>query len=520
MNVKPPGELDDVIIRLLHQAGYAKPTPLQEKVIPLVLKGKDVAVEAGERTGKTASFVLPLLSGIGQTGKGTRIIIISASLEHSMKIVREFRKFTRQKGFSFSVVLLGDETGRRDEYRALSKGPDVVVGTSKTIIDHIRRGNFSFETLTSVVMDVPGQESLEGYEQDIHFILSKMPDKRQTLLYSPLPLSSIESLVAILKRPTAITAKDWMYGRNHPKVSFLKTGSMGIKEKLTLVRDCMLAKGIRSLLVFCHRKQIATELCEILSRHGYKPKIYSHERTDHEKADLLKAFNSGKIDVIVSMQPSLLNEHYLAPSHVLYLDLPDKIEEFAERLFTGSQKTTEILSFVNDEEFQKLSQSEEISKMEPVMENLPTEEDTMRGYAKKIIKSMEEGEDAEDLDRYVRVIRKNVSFFSRSAFAAYLFRELYGRKVGAKPSKGTTLFISIGKNRKVFPQDLIQLFTTTLDIKKTDIKEIKILDNYSFLDIAPQHSDKAIKKLDGIEFKGKKITVNFARKKEPRVRAR
>jgi ATP-dependent RNA helicase DeaD len=520
MNSKQPGELDATIIRLLNQAGYIKPTPLQEKVIPIILKGKDIAVEAGEKTGKTASFVLPLLTMIGQTGNGTRAIVISSSLDHSMKYVREFRKFTRQKSFAFSVVLLGDETGRRDEYRALSKGPDIVVGTSKTIIDHIRRGNFSFESLASVVIDVPGPESIEGFEQDIQFILHKMPEKRQTLLYSPIPLSKIEGLLSILKRPVIVAAKDWMFAKVHPKITFYDTDGIGAREKLLIVRDCLLAKSISSIIIFCHRKPTAAELCVILAKHGFKPKLYSHDRTEAEKAEILKAFNNEKIDVIVSTQPSILNERYLAPDRVLYFDLPEKIEEYIEGLFTGSQKTREVLSFVSNDEYQKIIQSEEIAKMEPIMENLPTEEEMMSGYAKKILKGITEDGDEADLGRYVRIIRKSVSFFSRSTFAAFLFRELYGKKIGVKPSKGTTLFISIGKNRKVFPQDLIQLFTTTLDIKKTDIKEIKILDNYSFIDIAPQHSDKAIKKLDGIEFKGKKITVNFARKKEPRSRPR
>jgi ATP-dependent RNA helicase DeaD len=520
MVLKPPSDLDDKIIRLLNQAGYVKPTPLQEKVIPIILKGKDVAVEAGERTGKTASFVLPLLSNIGQCGKGTRIIVIAASMEHSTKIVREFRKFMHQKGFAFSIVILGDETGRRDEYRALSKGPDIVVGTSKTIIDHIRRGNFSFELLSGVVIDVPGQDSLEGFEQDIHFIVRKLPEKRQTLLYSPFELSRIEGLVAVLKRPVTIAAGDWMYGRSHPRLTFYPTDGMEPKEKSILVRNCMLVKGIHSLLVFCNKKQTALELCETLAKHGHKPKLFSHERTEPEKTEMLKGFNSGKVDVIVSIHPAVLNERYLVPSHIIYFDLPEKLEEYIACIYAGSQKTQEVSSLVSAGEFEKINQSEEIGKMNPKMEPLPTDEEMMKGYAEKIIKSMQEDGNVEDLDRYVRIIKKNVSLFSRSAFAAYLFRELYGKKVGTKAAspRATTLFISIGKNRKVYPQDLVQLFTTNLDVKRSEIKDIKILDNYSFLDIAGQHSDKAIKKLNGIEFKGKKITVNFARKKEPRAR--
>jgi ATP-dependent RNA helicase DeaD len=521
---KSPSDLDDKIVRLLHQAGYVKPTPLQEKVIPIVLKGKDIAVEAGERTGKTASFVLPLLSMLESGGGGTKIITISSTFEQSKKIFREFRKFTRQKGFAFSLLLLGDEAGKRDEFRALTKGPDIVIGTSKTIIDHIRRGNFSFDRLSGIVIDVPGAEAIEGFEQDIHFITHKLPDKRQTLLFSPVELSKIDGFLSVLRRPVTITNKEWKDGRVRPKYVFYPADGLGEKDKLPLVLGCMLARKVRSLLVFCQKKQTATELSEYLSKHGYKTGIYSHEGTEPEKIDLIKSFNNGKLDVIASTHIAVQNERYIAPTHVLYFDVPEKLEEYIDCIYTESQKTEEVLSFVRTSDFEKLLLSEDIKNMNPKMDHLPTDDDMMRGLTQKILASIKEDGSPEDLDRYTKIIRKNVSIFSRSSFAGYLLRELYGKKMG-KPiavhaQKGTTLFISIGKNRKVFPQDLIDLFTTNLNVKQSEIKEIKILDNYSFLDISPQHSDNAIKKLNGIEFKGKKITVNLARKKEPRSRQR
>ena len=120
------------------------------------------------------------------------------------------------------------------------------------------------------------------------------------------------------------------------------------------------------------------------------------------------------------------------------------------------------------------------------------------------------------LNQYRKLIRKSVPFHLRGYFSAYLFKEALGNAVrGDDPFK--TIFISIGRNRRVFPRDLSRLFTQTLDIAPGDVGSIKVLDNYSFVDIPSSLAQNAIDVLDGSEFHGRKITVNFARKKEENI---
>jgi RNA recognition motif-containing protein len=104
----------------------------------------------------------------------------------------------------------------------------------------------------------------------------------------------------------------------------------------------------------------------------------------------------------------------------------------------------------------------------------------------------------------------------RSYLAAYLLKSANGGSLSRsdEPSQMQTIFVSIGKNRKVFPRDLARLFNKALDIDPKEIGNIKVLDNYSFIDIPQEVAPKAIEKLDGIEFRGRNITVNFARKKK------
>ena len=123
---------------LFREAGYTKPTRLQQRLIPLILKGKDVAVEAEGDSGKTAAFILPLLVKIKRGKPGIKAIVLTSSTENSHKIFREFKRFI-QSGKKLSIFAFGFEGLEKKEHRMLSRNPDVVIGTPNKVIDHIRR---------------------------------------------------------------------------------------------------------------------------------------------------------------------------------------------------------------------------------------------------------------------------------------------------------------------------------------------------------------------------------------------
>ena len=139
-------------------------------------------------------------------------------------------------------------------------------------------------------------------------------------------------------------------------------------------------------------------------------------------------------------------------------------------------------------------------------------ENAIRESIEKILKEIKEVEDPDELNRYRRTIRRYVPIFLRSYFTAYLFKKSL-RTIPQKPEAFTTLFFSIGKNRRVFPKDLIEFITKNLHIDRSEIGEVKVLDNYSFVNISLDHASNAISKLSGIIFRGRRIRVNLARKK-------
>ncbi len=133
---------------------------------------------------------------------------------------------------------------------------------------------------------------------------------------------------------------------------------------------------------------------------------------------------------------------------------------------------------------------------------------------KKILESIKSGADIDSLVLYKKLFKKNVSLHMRSYVSAFLLKEYLGKpkRKSTKKEGEKSLFINIGKNRRVYPSDLIQLISKTAEIDKESIGNIKILDNYSFVNVAGEKADEVVKLLDSTEYRGRKLTVNFAKK--------
>lgn len=139
--------------------------------------------------------------------------------------------------------------------------------------------------------------------------------------------------------------------------------------------------------------------------------------------------------------------------------------------------------------------------------------DSMISAIDTLLKNVREDADPDDLKVYKKIFKKTVPLHLRSWTIAYLLKQAVGSKSRRKITSGTTLFISVGKNRRVYPRDLIQLFVGAGKIEREEIGEIKVLDSYSFITIKEASAAKAIDNLDGINYRGRNLVVNFAKKK-------
>ena len=193
----------------IREAGFARPTALQQEVIPLILKGKDLAVEAEEGSGKTAAFIVPVLLRARSGKPGIKAVVLAPTVEQVRKIVQEARRLASSRKKAPSVLPLGLDADARKEARQVQENPDVIVGTPEKVIDHIRRGSVDFSPLQMVVIDRPTGEENPEFDDDVRFIFSKLPPRRQTLLFSPTLDGKPGSLLDLLHHPSTVAAQRW-----------------------------------------------------------------------------------------------------------------------------------------------------------------------------------------------------------------------------------------------------------------------------------------------------------------------
>lgn len=143
--------------------------------------------------------------------------------------------------------------------------------------------------------------------------------------------------------------------------------------------------------------------------------------------------------------------------------------------------------------------------------------ESLKSTVDELQRRLREDEDPSELEAFRKAFRKLVPFFMRSYVAAYLLRQVSSQGRARRKVNGISLFMSIGKNRRVYPRDLVQLLVSIGGISKADVGDIKILDNYSFVEIDEKLASAVISRLDGMEYRGRNLTVNFAKKREERA---
>jgi len=545
------------ILQVLRKSGFPPQTPAQEKLASLLLKGRDVVVELARDSDPTPSFVLPLILGLRGSGLAPHALLLMPNVQEVGKITQAINRFTRVVRDAPAFVPLGEIEDARREQRRLEKGATIVAGTTERVIDHIRRGTLSVAELETVVVKEPEGEAAGDFARDVQFIFARLSARHQTILLSAASADHESELAKLLRHPVLVTAGSGEAGLPE-KEQLAFEASPG--DKIQTLARILLGRKIQSALVLCGPRTdpqvIARALRDRLVRATAWPQGQPggpppHQRArasrnGGDKASLLAALSRGEVDVVVG---SSLPEGF-SPTHVVYFDPP-----------TGSRPvrwTSNIIALVDRGQEKEISRLQEAIGVTPKKEDLPTDNEVVVGSIDRVLRILKDDKEKAELARLRSLIRRQVPLFQRSLFMAYLLKSLLppsvrpegirqgqeasGRSapspepspaLAGKPARGrfgrsveaprppaesaqgfTQLFVSIGRNRRVFARELAELFTEKLQLGSHELGSVRVFDKYSFVDINPARADEAITKLSGSEVKGRTITVNFAKKKE------
>ena len=371
--------LSTPLLKAIAGLDYAKPTEIQKQAIPVVLSGKDIIAAAQTGTGKTASFVLPLLEKLSADendeernlrGKRVRALILTPTRELAIQVEASIAQYGKYLNISSMAMYGGIEI--EPQKQRLIWGIDILVATPGRLLDMAHQRAVHFDQLETFVLDEADRMLDMGFIDDINKIIERLPEQRQNLLFS----ATISDDVRALAKRTIHNASEISIAKNSaskPKIAqWLVT--VDKTNKSALLSHLIKEQQWQQALIFIETKHGAAKLVSQLEKRGIAAESIHSGRTQAVREQILNDFKAGRINFLVATGIAARGIDIGELSRVVNYDLPDKVDDYIHRIGrTGrAGKSGEAVSFVAKDNFRNLCAIE--SYLDHVIERREFEE--------------------------------------------------------------------------------------------------------------------------------------------------
>ncbi|HEY0148964.1 MAG TPA: DEAD/DEAH box helicase [Allosphingosinicella sp.] len=323
--------LSDELLRAITESGYNEPTPIQAQAIPSVLMMRDLIGIAQTGTGKTASFVLPMIDILAQGRSRARMprsLILEPTRELAAQVAENFEKYGKYHKLSMALLIGGVSMG--DQQKALEKGVDVLIATPGRLMDLFGRGKILLNGCGLLVIDEADRMLDMGFIPDIEEICSKLPAQRQTLLFSATMPGPIKKLAdKFLTNPKTIEVSRPASANLLIDQRILKVDARKKKQVLT---DRLSGNDIRTAIIFCNKKTTVRELATSLKRSGLNAGEIHGDMEQAERIRELDRFKDGSINILVASDVAARGLDVKDVSHVFNYDVPWHPDDYIHRI--------------------------------------------------------------------------------------------------------------------------------------------------------------------------------------------
>ena len=323
--------LSDELLRAVTESGYDEPTPIQAGAIPSVLMMRDMIGIAQTGTGKTASFVLPMIDILahGRTrALMPRSLILEPTRELAAQVAENFEKYGKYHKLSMALLIGGVQMG--DQIKALEKGVDVLIATPGRLMDLFERGKILLTGCNLLVIDEADRMLDMGFIPDIENICTKLPANRQTLLFSATMPAPIKRLAdKFLSNPKTIEVARPASRNENIEQFVVKTAERGKRDTL---RSLIEAEDVGTAIIFCNRKTTVRELAKSLQRYGYKAGEIHGDMDQSSRIAELDRFKAGTINILVASDVAARGLDVKGVSHVFNFDAPWHPDDYVHRI--------------------------------------------------------------------------------------------------------------------------------------------------------------------------------------------
>jgi len=533
--------LSSLILKAVTNLKYELPTPIQSKVIPVILsQTDDIVALAQTGTGKTAAFGLPLIQLVDTRIQAIQALILAPTRELCLQIADDLLSFA-QYHEELRIVPVYGGASIEVQIKALKTGAHIVVATPGRLIDLLNRKALHIGKVRYLVLDEADEMLNKGFASDIETILGKLPKDRRTFLFSATMPAEIAAIThKYMNLPLEITVGTKNTGAENIQHIYYVVHA---KDKYLLLKRIIDFNPGLYGIIFCRTRKETQEIADKLMHDGYNADALHGDLSQSQRDFVMNRFRLRQLEVLVATDVAARGLDVDDLTHVIHYTLPDDSEVYTHRSGrTGRAGKKGIsIALINLREKYRIRELEKSLQKKFTMVQPPANREICEKQLFHLIDRLERVEvEHSDIEPYLPLILKKLSWIDREELIKRLvsvefnrFLEYYrnAREIES-PTEGIApvqqkrekrklnivanadgyvrLFINAGKSSGLYPNDIISLINSVFTGKRIKIGKIQLLDNFSFFEVPYDLADELCNRLSNIVYEGKKLSVSPA----------
>jgi ATP-dependent RNA helicase DeaD len=523
--------LREEILRATNELGFIQPTPIQERMIPLVLEStKDLIALAQTGTGKTAAFGLPLIHLTDIHIQTVQTIVLCPTRELCMQITGDMEKYAKYVR-NFKTVAVYGGADIRNQMKALKTGCHVVVGTPGRVLDLIKRKVLQLSHIKWLVLDEADEMLNMGFKEDIDTILAETPKEKRTLLFS-----------ATMPKEIALIARKYMESPEEVSVGNKNQGAENVRHEFYMVHAKDRYSALKRIadiypniygIIFCRTRQITREVAEKLMTDGYNADALHGDLSQAQRDYVMNRFRLKQLQLLVATDVAARGLDVNDLTHIINYDLPDDNEIYIHRTGRTARagKSGIAISIIHTREGRKIKDIEKITGKRFEQKRVPTGEEICEKQLFNLIDRVEKVDvDDNRIDHFLPVIYKKLEWLSREDLIKHFVSVEFNRFLtyykntpdlnvaqaeerdrGRNRNKQMVTFrISAGYQHGLSATNLIGLINDQTRNRSIQIGKISMGQKSSFFEVDKDSQQEISKSFQNAKFEGVKIKVELA----------
>jgi ATP-dependent RNA helicase DeaD len=514
--------LSEGLIRSLVELGYEVPTPIQSKTIPLLLAGRDVIGQAQTGTGKTAAFALPALDRLSPKKVRVQALVLTPTRELALQVSEAFHKYAKHLGHVRVLPVYGGQPIFKQVER-LEAGVHVVVGTPGRVMDHLRRGTLTFESLATVVLDEADEMLRMGFIEDVEWILEQAPGGVQKALFSATMPREVRRIAERhLTDPASVQIEHATMTVPSVEQQYINVSEQSKLDALTRILE---TEPIDAVLVFVRTKTRSAELAEQLQGRGYSAEAMHGDMSQVQREAVVRRMRAGQAELIVATDVAARGLDVDRVSHVVNFDMPNDVEAYVHRIGRTGRAGREgkAILLVAPRQQRMLHDIEAYTrqKIQPV--RMPSKADVAARRTAIFKDRIRKAAAEENLELYLSMVEELVDEgLDLAEVAAAAARLAQGDRpldvtpepeaVEFEPSADgmVRLFIGAGRRDGVRPADVVGAIANEADVPGRSIGAIDIYDRFTIVEVPAEYRDRVLSSMSNATIRHRPISVRIA----------